>query len=361
MAIVDIRPRIAEAPRLRRGMLLAWTAFWLLMLSIGIQDHLRSGGHDLARPIVDYLTAAIASTALAAWLLRRSADLDTMLDRPLRWFLRLTAWLPPVALAYVALLYGLRHGLYALAGQPYRHEPWGEVLLYETSKLAIFYALFSGVLFGLRSYLAWNAARLQAAQQESLGREAQLAQLTQQLQPHFLFNALNTVSSLIHSDPDRADALLTGFASLLRAATDAGRRPTHSLAEELQLLEAYAAIMVERFGDRVALRWEIDPAARACEVPTLGLQPLLENCFRHAVERRRATTRIVVRARREGDRLCLEVENDGDPVAEPLRRGVGLGNLAERLAVLHGERGRLLLQPRDGGGLTVRLEWPCGC
>lgn len=350
----------AKASRLWPGIVLAWAAFWLLMLLVGIQEQGRAGGRDAWRPFVDYGTAALVATAIACWDIRRPLHATPVLNRPLRWFAWRAVWLPPVAIAYVGVVYGLRHAIYALFWQTYRHESWGAVLLYETVKFGIFYALFSGVHFGLRSYSAWHAERLRTEQQASLARQAQLVQLAQQLHPHFLFNALNTVSSLIHSDPDLADALLTRFASLLRAAMNVESRLTQRLDEELTLLAAYAQIMTQRFSDRVEVVWEIDPDTRACEVPTLGLQPLLENCFRHVVERRRTPTRIVVRAHRAGGRLRIEVEDNGDPhPATPLRRGVGLGNLAQRLQSMHGERARLELLPREEGGLLVRVELPC--
>ena len=228
-------------------------------------------------------------------------------------------------------------------------------------KFLLFYALFTGVAFGVRSYLAWNAERLRAEKHQALSSEAQLLQLTQQLQPHFLFNALNTVSSLIHTDPDRADALLTRLARLLRAASDVAERPEHTLADELALLEAYAAIMVERFGDRARVEWHVDPSTRDCRVPTLGLQPLLENCFRHAVERRAAPTTIVLRAERAGERLRIEVDDDGGHLEAAPVPGVGLSNLQRRLQVLHGDAASLRLAARDGGGVRATVELPCGC
>jgi two-component system, LytTR family, sensor kinase len=349
----------AEPSRLWVRLAWAWGAFWLLMLSAGVIEYLRVGGRQLWEPLLDYATAALVTTAIALLQLRHAPRLDGLLDQPLRWFLRLWAWLPLLALAYVAALYGLRHAARALIGEPYRHGPWGEVLLYESIKFAIFYTLFSGVHFGLRSYRAWAAERVRTEHQARLAEQAQLAQLTQQLQPHFLFNALNTVSALIHTDPDLADTLLTRLATLLRAATDAGQRPEQPLADELVLLEAYADIMTRRFADRASVHWQVDADARACAVPTLGLQPLLENCFRHVVEQRRAPTRIVVRARRSAGVLCIEVEDDGDAQPAPPVFGVGLGNLQRRLRALHGARAGVTLHARPGGGMTVRVELPC--
>jgi hypothetical protein len=359
-------PSNDPAPRrVMAGFAIAWLAFWLLMIIVAVQDNLRNGGHDPWRPLVSEGSSMLVGTLVVLVQLRVAGRLDALLDKPSRWFGRVLLWLPPTALLFTAANYGLRHAVYALAGSSYRHEPWAEVIVYESLRFAIFYTLFSAVHFGLRSYLAWSAERVRAQRHEAQLREAQLAQLTQQLQPHFLFNALNTISSLIHTDPQLADTLLTRLATLLRAATDAGQRPQQTLADELDLLRAYADIMVERFSDRVSLAWEIDPAALACSVPTLALQPLLENCFRHVVEPRRALTHIVVRAWREGERLHIAVEDDGGVLADPPVFGVGLGNLKLRLATLHGAAARLVLKPLGEGGfgrgVGVTLELPCGC
>jgi len=350
-----------ERPGLWRRLLWTWLVFWLFMFMIGTQEYLWSGGHQLWRPLVDYGTAALAATVLAAIQMRRSQRFDDLLSRPTRWFLRMWAWMPLQLVAYIAAMYALRWLFYALAGVPYRPGWRPGLLAYEALKFMLYYALLGGIQFGLRSYRAWVTERLRTEQQARLAQQAQLTQLTQQLQPHFLFNALNTVSSLIHSDPEMADALLTRLATLLRAATDASQRPQHALDDELRLLRAYADIMTQRFADRVAIEWSVDAAAGDCNVPTLGLQPLLENCFRHVVERRRELTHIAIRAQRDGDRLRIEIENDGEPQVLPPTRGVGLGNLERRLQSLHGARAGLTLALRPGGGLIARVELPCVC
>jgi two-component system, LytTR family, sensor kinase len=358
---MNITGSIAEAGPARpwRRLLWTWVAFWLLMFLLGTQEYLWSGGRQLWQPLVDYGTAAAVATALAAMQMKRSRRFDELLGQPARWFLHMWAWMPLQLVTFVAAMYALRWSLYTLAGKPFRPSPTGELLMYEAAKFILFYTLLGGIQFGLRSYRAWATERLRTEQQARLVQQAQLAQLTQQLQPHFLFNALNTVSSLIHSDPDMADALLTRLATLLRAATDASQRPEQPLADELALLHAYADIMSRRFADRVEIRWEVDAAAGHCMVPTLGLQPLLENCFRHVVERRRGLTRVVIRAGCEASRLHVEIEDDGDLQALPATRGVGLGNLERRLQSLHGARAGLTFRPRESGGLIVRVELPC--
>jgi two-component system, LytTR family, sensor kinase len=356
-----MRDAIESAPvRVGAGLLIAWAAFWLLMISVGVQEALRDGGRELWRPVMAELTSALVATVIALVQWRLGKRLDPLLRAPRRWFVRMLAWTPLVALGFVGAVFALRYLLLLLAGQSIP-APSAAIVLYEVLNFSIFYLLFCGVQFGVRSYMAWHAERLRAERHERLSQQAQLLQLTQQLQPHFLFNALNTISSLIHSNPDLADALLTQLAALLRAATDAGRRPEQPLADELKLLQGYAAIMSERFGDRVQLRWEIDAAALACTVPTLGLQPLLENCFRHVVEPRRAATHIVVRARREAQRVLIDVEDDGGVLACPPVFGVGLGNLQRRLEALHGQLARLELRAREAGGVVATVELPCAC
>ena len=192
-------------------------------------------------------------------------------------------------------MFALRHDVRALVVVPCRHGQWAEVLVCETVKLRLFYRLFGSVHFGSRPCQAGTAERLRAEQQARLSRQAQLPPLAQQLQPRFLFNARNTVSALIRTDPNLAEALLTCLATLLRAAADAGQRSKQSLADELVLFEACAEIAPQRFADRVLASWQTDPATRTCVVPILGLQPRLKNSIRQVVERRRGPTHIAVR------------------------------------------------------------------
>ena len=362
MAIGSLSPETRPLRRLLGGLLLAWIAFWLLMMAAGVQEQsLRGGGARPWQPVIAEGTSMLVATALALFQWHRVKRLDRFLARPHVWFARTLVWTPLIALGFVLSVQALRIVLFAAFGMPHRTSPLGPLLLYETSRFAIFYVLFVGIQFGVRSYVAWTDARVETERQRALSQQAQLLQLTQQLQPHFLFNALNTISSLIHAEPDRADALLTQLAALLRAATDAGQRPQQSLEEELRLLQAYAAIMAARFGDRVGIDWDVEPRALRCEVPTLCLQPLLENCFRHVVEPRRAPTKIAVSVRVDAGRLAITVDDDGGRLDAAPVFGVGLGNVQERLRVLHGKGGRIELSARPEGGVRARLELPCAC
>jgi LytS/YehU family sensor histidine kinase len=186
--------------------------------------------------------------------------------------------------------------------------------------------------------------------------EAKLAQLQGQLRPHFLFNALNTISSLMQVDVARADRMLTQLGDLLRANLDASERNTVPLGEELELLRLYAAIMQERFVGRITVEWNIDAAATNAWVPTMLLQPLLENAFKHGVERNSGADHIVVSAQRSADTLCISIRNSNSVLAQEHSQGVGLRNCRERLLLLYGDAGTLMLT--NGAGVTAAVTMP---
>lgn len=354
-------PATLPPPRLL-PLLAGWALFWLLMVTVALHDHARARpGQGWWPPLLWEGSSCLVASALLAWQWRRLPRLDVHLPRPVHWLGRALAELPLWAPLFVVVVYGLRHAVYALAGQTYVHDPWPQVLRYESLKFALFYLLFVVVLFGLRSHAAMLAERLRAEQQLVLTRQAQLTQLAQQIEPHFLFNALNTIAATVHTDAALADTLLTRLAALLRAATDLSRRPFAPLRDELALAQGYTQIMAERFGPRVGLRWELDPQALGCEVPTLMLQPLLENAFEHGVQATSQPVQVAVRARCAGGRLHIEVHNTGAALVQPWQPGVGLGNLQARLATAHGSSATLALHTPPQGGVLATVELPCGC
>jgi signal transduction histidine kinase len=352
----------AQLPRVPlAGFLVAWIAFWILLFTIAVQDHLRQGEADLWRPLLWEGSSFLVASAILGTQWQRLHRRDHLLATPWRWFVANLAWLPVAAVGFVVVVYALRHGVYAALGLRYQHEPWAMVFRYETLKFGMFYLLFVAVLFGVRSHVALADARLRAERARALSQQAQLLQLTQQLEPHFLFNALNTIAATVHTDAQLADTLLTRLAALLRAATDLTRRPEIPLAEELQLVEAYTAIMRERFVDRLAVSFDVDADAPACRVPALVLQPLVENAFRHAVEPHPGRTTLVVRAKRHGARLRLDVQDDTGTLPAVPVFGVGLSNLRKRLAMRYGGDAVLELLRREGGGVIARVDLPCAC
>jgi LytS/YehU family sensor histidine kinase len=202
---------------------------------------------------------------------------------------------------------------------------------------------------------------LLASQREAGLARAQLQTLQAQLQPHFLFNALNTISSMMYEDVEAADRMIARLSELLRHALRTTRAQTISLVEELEILEPYLDLMRARFGDRLEVELRVEDDARAAAVPALLLQPLVENAAQHGAPEPPLPARIVVAARREGVALVVEVADNGPGAPEDrplLGRGIGLTNTAARLRALYGDEARLAWENVAGGGLCVRVVLP---
>ena len=350
--------------RTRLNLAIAWLLFWSLMTATAIQEFIRDGGGALWKPISWEATSFLAVTVLLYLQRRYTARYDDLVGSPVRWFARQLVWLPVYWVAFTPLAFGMRHLLYRMAGDVYTHEAWPEVLLYENVKMTVFFFIFATITFGILSYHAMLSEKLRLERANASLREVQLLRLTQQLQPHFLFNALNTVSSLMHTDVDRADAMLIQLADVLRATLDVGEQHQVPLSTELRLLRGYAALMAERFSDRVSIAWQIDEALLNCPVPVMSLQPLLENIFKHTVERRRQPTAIAITAHREDGLLVLRVEDDGGRLATASdagdNTGIGVRNLRERLATGYGAGATFNLIQLAPAGVRAEMRLPCG-
>ena len=211
---------------------------------------------------------------------------------------------------------------------------------------------------------ALHSARLEAQKSRlELGlAQARMQALRMELNPHFFFNALNTVSGLVRRhENDAAVRMLARLGDLLRTTLDRDMAPEIPLGEELALLDRYLDIERVRFGDRLVIAVEHDDTADDALVPTLLLQPLVENAIRHGITRRPGNALIQIVARREGARLHLAVRDTGegvDPGAAPRREGIGLSNTRARLAELYGADASLALDNAPGGGACVTLTFP---
>lgn len=355
---------IAWSRRALLSFVLAWLLFGALMVAVGVQDYARNE-HDgqYWKPVLWESSSILVGAALMLTQLRLTRRSRRLLATPWRWFGLQALWLPYYWLLFTPLAYGIRHAVYALAGQTYSHPPLPTLIFYESLKITVFIGLFTAVRFGMQSYQELLHAKLRAERANALLRQAQLQRLGQQMQPHFLFNALNTISSLMHSDVDKADATLIELAGVLRATLDTGELHETPLADELRLVRGYAQVMLARFGERVTISWQIDAQALACPVPVMSLQPLLENIFKHTVEHRRGLTRIQLSAALAEDGLLRVVlEDDGGvlaPGAAVSASGIGLANLRERLAMLHGERAGLVLEQLAPAGVRTTMWLPC--
>ena len=193
---------------------------------------------------------------------------------------------------------------------------------------------------------------------EVTAREAELRALRAQLNPHFLFNSLNSINALVGSDPEAARRMCEGLGDFLRRTLALGSRDAVSLGEELALVERYLGIEQVRFGERLRVERAVDPDAAACQVPPLLLQPLVENAIKHGIQDCLDGGAIRIEARREGGLLRVVVENPVDDEA-PSRRGegVGLENVRRRLEVF-GARDAHLNSVRAGSRFRVTLTLP---
>ena len=208
------------------------------------------------------------------------------------------------------------------------------------------------------AFEASHAAERRVLETQVGAREAELRALRAQLNPHFLFNSLNSINALVGSDPEGARRMCEGLGDFLRRTLALGARDEVTLGEELALVERYLGIEQVRFGDRLRVERAVEPEAVACHVPPLLLQPLVENAIKHGIQDCLSGGVIRIEAHRTGDALRVAVENPVDPDA-PLRRGegVGLENVRRRLEVF-GARESQLTATRQGDVFRVLLTLP---
>lgn len=196
-----------------------------------------------------------------------------------------------------------------------------------------------------------------AARAREEATEAQLSALQAQMNPHFLFNALNTVASLVRSNPRTAERTVEHLSDVLRRTLARSSRTSGTVAEEIEYLKAYLAVEQQRFGDRLSVEWSVTPDALRCSLPPLMLQPLVENALRHGLGARLEGGRLTIGVERNNGHLDLTVTDDGAGMPTRVTEGTGLGNLRRRLSTLYGDQARLTLETASPG-TTVRLQLP---
>jgi sensor histidine kinase YesM len=235
------------------------------------------------------------------------------------------------------------------------------------SKIAVAIGLFFGGIGAITYFLSERIEqldtevkqrRMNEMESEKRQMEAQLKMLQAQIEPHFLFNTLANVGSLIDTDPVLAKKLLERLNDWLRVALVRARSEKATLGDELDMLENYLQILKIRFGER--LRWRIDVPedARLSVFPPMLLQPLVENAVRHGIEPKIGGGEIDIRATVDASTLRIEVCDTGVGLIGDEGGGTGLSNVRARLATLFGDAGRLELENSAGGGVCARLELP---
>lgn len=316
------------------------------------------------RPLIEELTGAWGAGLLLTPIIYIARRFP--LDRP-GWSRRLPAHAlgaAGFAVAHTSVMWAARAMLFPLVGfGAYDYGLMPVRYAMEAPQQLVLYGLVVAFTHLFDRHHAGRERELRASQLEAQLARAQLHNLQAQLHPHFLFNALNAISSVMYENVPAADQLLTRLAELLRRALQATRTQEVPLREELELLELYLDLMRARFGERLSVEIEVAAEARDALVPALLLQPLVENATVHGVPLPPTPARIEIRGWREGEMLVLEVEDNGNGLADPeqplLGRGVGLTNTAERLRGLYGTAGRLTWRNAETGGLIVAMRLPC--
>lgn len=224
---------------------------------------------------------------------------------------------------------------------------------------AVYVAIF-GLSYAYHSHHEAKARAIRASQLETQLVEAQLQTLKRQIQPHFLFNTLNTIAVLVRRQDHRsADRTIRRLGDLLRYSLETHHDQTVPLHKEMEALRTYLDIETLRFDDRLTVQLQIDPATRDALVPAFILQPLVENALRHGIARTIESGTLTVQSTQEDAALVLRVTDTGPGFGEDVHPGIGLTTTRERLEQLYGDRQSFVIQPAaDGCGAQVEIRLP---
>jgi two-component system LytT family sensor kinase len=241
-------------------------------------------------------------------------------------------------------------------------DTWSTTLLFQVLTFLIAYALILTVTFVVdaRESIARQITET-ARLNEELSR-AQLAALRRQMEPHFMYNTLNSIAGLVRDHRnDAAVSMIVGLSEFLRRASEDSHRSQVTLLEEVEYLQRYLDIQKVRFGERLQVSVDIPAELLRAQVPNLLLQPLVENAIKHGITKRVAGGTVRVAGACHNGNLCLSVYNDGPSLLsdwQTTHTGVGIGNLRTRLQILHGNESGLQLRRADAGGVEVVVTLP---
>jgi two-component system LytT family sensor kinase len=323
-----------------------WTLLALLFASQTLLYYAYAGNHVntwkvIAPALADwYLWAAL--TPAIAWLARRVPIVSRQWPRALVVHV-------PVSIALAVLKIGLR----VLVGRSWptlQTMGFGNLMLAQLHLNVVTYWVIAGLAQAVGYY------RLEAKL-----AQAQLDVLRMQLHPHFLFNTLHAISTLVRKDPEGAERTIAQLSDLLRLTLDTLGRQKSTVKDEMDFVGRYLAIQQTRFGDRLVVHESIEPDALDALVPTQILQPLVENAIRHGIGPRATGGRVDIAIARHDGQLRLEVADDGVGATggtANLQAGVGLSNTRARLKELYGAGDRLVLSTRAPGGFTATITIP---
>lgn len=355
-------PALSPSRPLRSAALLflLWTAIGLSFASQFYLSSTLSG-----RPIT--WTEAV-SYALADWYVWAVLSLVPLtLSRrfpieKLRWSNNVLVHL--IASLSVALAYAFLRALVAQAqnfalGEPIPFHEAAQPLLFKTYHFnLIVYWVILAIAHAANYYRKYHERERTALDLERRLSDARLQALQMQLNPHFLFNAMHSISALMHRDVDAADSMLARLSELLRLTLKSDGSQTIPLSQELQILQAYLDIERIRFGDRLTIDLEIDPATTQIQVPSLILQPVVENALRHGIAPHARPGQLTITSSATADTLTLTVTDNGGGLPETIKEGIGISNTRTRLEELYANHQTFTLQNTTPTGTRAQITLP---
>jgi two-component system, LytTR family, sensor kinase len=302
------------------------------------------------------------ATPIVLWLGRKFS--------PVRWRL-VSTWLVHIgACLLIAVVYSAWSGWLQQMFPPWGDDSsqdsfphlWFNAIYEEFHLFFILYAAILAVQYTLESRKRLARREAETARLQAQLSEAQLESLRRQLEPHFLFNALNAVAGLVREKRDEAAVtMLAGLSDLLRRVLDGSGTQEVSLGEEMEFLNKYLEIQKTRFAERLQLKVDVPRELFAARVPSLILQPLVENAIQHGIGKRVSGGEIGITATRLNGSLIMKVYNDGPQLPADWERagvGVGISNARARLRSLYGPSCELCIRNRDAGGVETSLSLP---
>ncbi|WP_109505375.1 sensor histidine kinase [Nocardioides speluncae] len=346
----------AGAPRPTSRQLALWTLVstvaWLAesLVSTGQSRNMYAGQPGAAPPLVDLWVPSLGSailwvpfTVLLLWLAYRFPVTGA----------RVNVLVHLAALAVVVV--GRALGVVLFNGMfdwyPNGVPGYGELLNTSLFNNLVTFVFVSGIAHAVFYQHTMRTREAQFA-------DARMAALTSQLQPHFLFNALNTIAAYVHQRPAVAERMIVDLSALLRYSVDRDHAALVALDDEIEIAEAYLAIQRNRFADRLQVAVEVDRAVRDAAVPPFLLQPLLENAVQHGLAPQDGASALTITAHRDAKEVVVVVGDDGVGVCDDGAVGVGLSNVRARLAQVYGAGAGLTLGPRNGGGTNATIRLP---
>jgi two-component system LytT family sensor kinase len=328
----------------------AWTVFvFILGLSLWLNDNYGEGqGYGLLLG----LCLGIGASHLLRWVIRKRGWKSKPLVHSLP---RMVLYALLIGLG-TTLLQAVIHDLFFPGSKP---ALTGGALFDTVINWSLLLTVWGICYFAYHWFIRGRKEEIRNLRLESANREGQLANLRAQLNPHFMFNALNGIRALIDEDPVRAKQAITQLSSILRNAISTVKRRTVPLGEELDIVKAYLELERMRFEERLRTSFEVDQSLEREPVPPMLLQTLVENAVRHGIAKLTQGGEVVVGARRSGAGLVLSVKNTGTYVPGQVNgSGIGLSGTRKRLEMIYGHAATMLIENRDGTVVTeVNIPW----